>query len=197
MRKSRSKIIAAGAGVVLAGGALASCGGDSVSADEYVGTVCTAIGDYVESVQGGQQAVIAAAAGDLSPEEGKAQITSFIGDAAAATDEAATQIADAGTPDVENGEEAADAITAAFNGLSDAFAEAQSQAEALPTDSEESFQSGAEELSTNLQESSTAIGEGLNSVQENPELTDAAENNTECQSIQDAPTVGATGATGP
>ena len=197
MRKTRIKAISIGAAISVAATGATSCGGDSVSADEYVGSICTAMGDYLETVVAGQasaQAALAGGSGD--PAAAKEEVTTFLDEATSASEEAASEIEDAGTPDVENGEEIADAISAAFDGISQTFEDAQSAAEDLPTDSEESFASAAEEISTDLSESGEQITTGLESVGESSELEEAAANNSECQSVQSGAALGST-ATGP
>jgi hypothetical protein len=198
VRLTRIKALSIGSAIGLATMAISSCGGgDTVSADAYVGDICTAMGDYITTISEGQTEALSALSGGADPEEGKEQVTTFLDDATSASEEAASQIEDAGTPDVEDGEEIADAINAAFEGITTTFEDAQGAAEDLPTDSEESFQSAAQEISTDLTESSTQISEGLGEVQANQELTDAAENNSECQSLQTAggitPPTGTTG----
>mgnify|MGYP000262277650 CR=1 FL=1 len=202
MKKTRVKAVSIGAAVALAATGAASCGGDSVSADEYVGSICTAMGDYIDTVVAGQASAQAALSGGTGdPAAAKEEVTSFLDEATTASEDAASEIEDAGTPDVENGEDIADAISSAFDGIAQTFADAQSAAEELPTDSEESFSAAAEEISTDLSESGDQITTGLESVGESSELESAAESNTECQSVQsaalDAPATGTTGATTP
>ena len=199
MRRTRIKAISIGAAVALASTGVASCGGDSVSADEYVGSICTAMGDYLDTVVAGQASAQAALSGSTGdPAAAKEEVVGFLDEATAASEEAASEIEDAGQPDVENGEEIANAINEAFDGITQTFESAQASAEDLPTDSEESFASAAEEISTNLTESGEQISTGLESVGDSSELEEAAQNNTECQSVESgalaAPS--ATGATG-
>ncbi len=111
MRRTRRRTIAIAGILVLSAATIASCGGDEVSADEYVGALCSATAGFSSTVVEGQAAVQEAASGTVSPEEGKAELTSFFEEADAAGEEAASQIEDAGVPDVENGEEIADALS--------------------------------------------------------------------------------------
>jgi hypothetical protein len=179
------KTIAVFGALALSTATIAACGGgDEVSADEYVGSICSAVSGLTTTIIDGQTALQEAAAGDISPEDGKEQLQSFFDDATSAADTAASDISDAGTPDVENGEEISETITTAFEDLSTALGDASDDVEALPTDSEEDFQSGAEELGTSFQEQASAIGEGVNDLGDAPELESAAEDNSECQSLE-------------
>ena len=185
MTKARTKAIAIVGTLALASGLIAACGGgDEVSADEYVGSLCTAASGFTTTVVEGQSALQEAAGGDLSPEEGKEQLSSFFADATEAGEQAASEIEEAGVPDVENGEEIADALTTAFNDVSTALSDAQEDVEALPTDSDEAFQSAAEELGTSFQDNVSSVGEGLSEIGESSELESAAESNSECQSLE-------------
>jgi hypothetical protein len=184
VRKSRSGAIAIAGIVVLSSATIASCGGDEVSADEYVGALCSATAGLTSTVVEGQAAVREAAAGTVSPDEGKEELTGFFEDATAAAEQAASEVEDAGTPDVENGEEIAGALSTAFDNVSAALADAASDVDALPTESEESFQAAAEELSTSFQDDVSSIGEGMDELAESPELESAAEANSECQSLE-------------
>lgn len=179
------KVVAIAAALLTGAGALSACGGeDPVSPDEYVGALCGAAGNYTTTLLEGQAVLQDAAAGDSAPAKGKAALSGFFGDAASAADEAASQIGDAGVPDVENGEQIADALVAAFDDVAGALSTARDEVEALPTDSPASFRSAAEDLATSFQEDISSIGEGLSELGESPELESAAQSNEECTSLQ-------------
>ena len=185
MMKARTRTIAVVGTLALSSGLIAACGGDDkVSADEYVGSLCTAASGFTTTVVEGQTALQDAAGGDLTPEEGKEQLSSFFADATDAGETAASEIEEAGVPDVENGEEIAEALSTAFDNVSTALADAQDDVEALPTDSDESFQSAAEALATSFQEDVSSVGEGLSEIGESSELESAAESNSDCQSLE-------------
>lgn len=185
MSAARTRAAALAAALALSSGLIAACGGgDEVSADEYVGSLCSAAAGFTTTVVEGQAALQEAAGGDITPEQGKEQLSAFFADATEAGETAASEIEDAGVPDVENGEEIADALSTAFGEVADALAGAQEEVDALPTDSEESFQSAAQELATSFQDDVSSIGEGLTELGESPELESAAEENSECQSLE-------------
>ena len=192
------KILIAVAGVVVLSSTvlLSACGEDKASASEYVGAVCGAFGDFQATLTDGQTALQEATAENSDPASAQEQLSQFFSDATSASEQAATEIEDAGTPDVENGEEIGSAINDAFNGVTEALQTTQEDVDAMPTDSAESFQSEAEGISTSFQDNVTQIADGLEQVGESTELQAAAEQNSECQALEAAPT-GATGATGP
>ena len=196
MTRTRKIQIAVVGVVVLSTTVLSACGEDKASASEYVGAVCGAFGDFQSTLTDGQAALQEATAGGSDPAEAQEQLSTFFSDATGASEQAASEIEDAGTPDVENGEEIASSIDDAFNGVTDALQSTQDEVEAMPTDSDESFETAAEGISTGFQEDVTQIADGLDQVGESPELQAAAEDNAECQALEAAPT-GATGTTGP
>lgn len=184
MAKARHRTVAIAATLALSG-ALASCGGgDEVSADEYVGSLCSAAAGFTTTMVEGQSALQEAATGDHTPEQGKEQLGSFFGDATEAGEQAASDVEGAGVPDVENGEEIADALNEAFDSVSTALSDAQDEVDALPTDSDESFESAAEDLATSFEADISSIGDGLSELGESPELESAAESNSECRSLE-------------
>ena len=196
MTKARIKAVAIAGTLALSSGLVAACGGgDEVSADEYVGSLCTAASGFTTTVVEGQTALQEAAGGDLTPEEGKERLSSFFADATEAGEQAASEIEDAGVPDVENGEEIADALSTAFDSVATALSDAQDDVEALPTDADESFQGAAEELATSFQEDVSSVGEGLSEIGQSSDLEAAAESNSECQSLE-AGIAAPTGTTG-
>lgn len=179
------RIIATAGALALCAGALGACGGgDTVSADEYVGSLCAAAGNFSTTLVEGQTALLEVASGDATPEEGKEELTSFFDEAASAAEDAAGQIEDAGVPDVENGEEIADALATAFDDVAAALSDARGEVESLPTDSDQAFRDAAEELSASFQDDVSSIGDGLSELGESPELESAAESNEECTSLQ-------------
>lgn len=156
-------------------------GGETVSAETYVGEVCTAMSEMIGVVTAGQQDL--ANIQQATPEEGRDLLVGFLGDAAGAVEGARTAIEDAGTPDVDGGEEVHTAITTALGDLQTTFEDALASAEDISTESEQAFQTEAQEIATTVQESSDAISESLGEVGENQELEEAAESVEECQDL--------------
>lgn len=186
------KLAAIGATLAIASGALAACGGeDEASASEYVSAVCGAFSDFQATMAEGQTE-IQQTSPNADPESSKELLTGFFTDASAAADDAKSQIEDAGTPDVENGEEVADAVNSTVDGLASGLDQAASDAEALPTDSEAEFASSAQQLATSLQETVANGAQAAEQVQNNSELQAAADENADCQALEG----GAPGATG-
>lgn len=194
MARTRKIQIAVVGAVVLTMVVSACGGGDKASASEYVGAVCGAFTNFQSTMAEGQSEVQQADP-TADPESNKELLTGFFSDASSAADDAKSQIEDAGVPDVENGEEVADAVNSTVDGLVSGLEQAESDAEALPTDSEAEFTSGAQELTTSLQDTVSNAAEATSQVQENADLQAAADENPDCQGLEQGVT-GTTGATG-
>lgn len=187
MSKDWKRIAAIGAVAVVGLVVAVGCGGDddgggdTVSADEYVGSVCTAISDMVGVLQGSQTELQDALSGD--PEQGKELLVSFLQDSADTVGAAADDLEAAGTPDVDNGEEIAETIPAAFSDLETAISDAASQAEDISTDSPAEFAEQAQEVGTAVQQAGDQIGASLDELATSDELEAAAEESEACQEI--------------
>ncbi|HSI81284.1 MAG TPA: hypothetical protein VK919_11615 [Solirubrobacterales bacterium] len=159
-------------------------GGETVSAEDYVNDVCSGMSELTTTITSGQEEFQQALQGSLdSPEEGRDVLVSFLGDAADAAGEAHSAVEEAGVPDVDGGEEVADAITTAIGDMQGAFEQARGDAESMSTESAGEFASDAQEIATAVQASSQQIQESLQAVGENEELEAAAEDAEACQQL--------------
>lgn len=180
-------------GVLLAG-SLAACGGDdgddggggggggateTVSAEEYANSVCTAMTDWLAGIQ-----ELSASIGETqtaSPEEGKQALVQLLADMSEETGRLVTAVEEAGAPDVEGGEAVADQLVSAFGQTREALEEAEAKVEGLPTD-QQGFQQGVAELGPTLQDALSGITDSL-SEPESEELRKAFEDEPACSEI--------------
>lgn len=186
-----SRTAALGLTLVLATG-LAACGGDdggdgggggsteTVSAEAYAGDVCGAMQDWISGIQERTQSLTESfQSGD--PQEGKDALSELLSEMSSQTGDLITAVEDAGVPDVDGGEEAADSLVTAFEEVQGILDDAQQDIEDLPTDPQ-AFQQGAAELGPTLQEALSGVGSSLEEP-ESQELKDAFENEESCSSI--------------
>jgi hypothetical protein len=188
-----SRTAALGLTLVLATG-LAACGGDdgddgggggggsseTVSAEAYAGDVCGAMQDWITGIQERTQSLTESfQSGD--PQEGKDALSDLLSEMSSQTGELITAVEDAGVPDVDGGEEAADSLVTAFEDVQGILDDAQQDIEDLPTDPQ-AFQQGAAELGPTLQEALSSVGSSLEEP-ESEELKEAFENEESCSSI--------------
>jgi hypothetical protein len=157
-------------------------GGETVSAESYVDAVCGSMSEMIAVVQQ-QQADLAREVQQATPAEGRDLLIAFLDESTAAAESARSGIEDAGVPDVEGGDEVAEALTSAFGELQTTFEDARSETETISTESEAAFDAEADEIGTTVRTAGDQIGESLASVGENEELEAAAEESEACQAL--------------
>lgn len=184
-----SRTAALGLALLLAGG-LVSCGGDdggdvggsseSVTAEAYAADVCGAMQDWITGIQERTQDLGAGLSGG-DAEAGKQVLVDLLSEMSSSTGELVSAVEDAGIPDVEGGEEAADSLVSAFEEVQGILEGAQADVEDLPTDPQ-GFQQGAAELGPTIQQALTSVGESLEEP-ESEDLKNAFEEEETCNSV--------------
>jgi hypothetical protein len=167
--------------------ALVGCGGDddggggggTTSAETFVSQVCTSVSEFDSVVEEGQAELEQV----TDPEKGRDLLVGLLGDAAAAAERTRTDIEAVGAPDVDGGDEAADAISTALSELQATLQDAQTEAEGIATGSAVGFITDAQEISRRLQQSGQEIQESLEAVGENEELDAAADEVEACDEL--------------
>jgi hypothetical protein len=166
---------------------IGACGGDDdnggggVSSDQYAADICTATGEWVSGIQGLATGLQDSLPQGASPEEGKEALEGFLGDALESTETYVSAVEDAGTPDVDGGEDAAGEIRDAVGEARDIISDARDQAADLPTDSEEAFSREADELGNSTRDSLSAVGDAIGDPPE--ELSQAFQEEEACSQI--------------
>jgi hypothetical protein len=155
-------------------------GGDKVAAGDYASDICSAFLGWRDAIQNRQQDLQTGLKPGISPQEGKDALSGFITDAVDASDDLVTKVEGAGTPDVENGEEAADALQTAANDARDELAKAQDDVDGLPTDDRQAFGSAAAELGSGVRDALQNVGDGLQDI-ESPDLEKAFNEEDACK----------------
>lgn len=190
MRKRFLRVLALG---VVAALTLGACGGDdgggdaaeteeapaqSVSVDDYASDVCTALSTWVTDIQE-RAATITQGIDPGDAKAGKERLQEFIGETVTGTDELIASVEEAGAPDTEGGEEAAEQIQSGLEQVRTILVDAQAQIDELPTNDPQAFGQGAQEIGTSLQE---ATGEAAASIDaaNSEDLTAAFEKNEQC-----------------
>ena len=157
---------------------------DTASAEEFVTTLCTEMGDWIAALQEGQQTVTESVQpGNI--QSGIDALAAFFDSAVAATEDLIAGIEGAGVPDVEGGAEIQAEFIARFEEAKTALESARSQVDSLPADDPQAFQDAASDLSTTIQSQLSAVGTALSTLSQ-PELDAEATTNTACTSLQSA-----------
>jgi hypothetical protein len=157
-------------------------GGETVSADAYAAAFCNAFGAWIDEVGNLSSGLQSGLQPGLSEEEGQEVLRDFLGAILTATDQLADDLDSAGAPDVENGEEFADALAGAIDDARAALATAQEGVEELPLDSPEGFQEASDELGNEINDAFDQAGDPLEDF-DIPELEGAFEDEPACAEI--------------
>ena len=157
---------------------------DTASAEEFVSSLCTEMGDWIASLQEGQQTVTESVQpGDI--QSGIDALTAFFDSAVTATEELILGIEEAGVPDVDGGAEIQEEFIARFTEAKTALESARDQVATLPANDPQAFQDAAGDLSTTIQSQLTAVGDALSTLSQ-PELDQEAATNEACTALQSA-----------
>jgi hypothetical protein len=202
MAGSKTRVIALAAVVALCSAALAACGGGGstattgasgasgaagtgqVSASDYVASVCGAIVDLRSTVKSDQaSAQQALTTGGNDPAAVKEQLSKFISEVASATQQLAAEVKNAGTPDVPNGDQFASRLNNRLDQITTAVQGAENKVNALPTSSPQAFSSAAQSFDANFTQQISQFSQ-LDPSSGSPELKQAADQNSDCQSLQ-------------
>jgi hypothetical protein len=159
MAMSRSRRVVVSCAVSLAlivagsGGAAASVGAaKTVPLNTWATSVCRDLARW-ES----QLAKLGSTGQPSDPAAGKTAITAFLGGALKATDKLSKDLRSAGVPSVSGGNAVAAAYADAVKGLRSAFATANTDAVALPTNDPAAFALSARALAKELQTAGTTL----------------------------------------
>jgi hypothetical protein len=156
-------------------------GDDKVAVGDFASDICTAFTDWTDSIRERQTELQKNLDPGASPTEGKDALAGFLDDAVAASDQLVEDVEGAGTPDTENGDEAADALQTAAEGARNKLEDAQERVEDLPTDSPEAFGQAADDFGNEVRSALEGVGDGIEEV-DTPELDKAIDEESACQS---------------
>lgn len=141
--------------------------------------VCTSVNDWVTSIQERGANLGSELSGEAS--QAKEKLDEFLGQAVEATDTLIAAIDEAGVPDVDGGEDIANALKETFEKAKEALEDAQARVADLPEDDPAAFSEQAATLGTDIQ---TAMGDLGSTLEEAPEeLTEAAKDEPACQEV--------------
>jgi hypothetical protein len=168
---------------LLAAVLIAGCGGSSqVKPAAYVKSMCTALGNWKNTIQSAGVALQSSGAASASRPVAKADYQRFVASLVTATRRAATALHSAGNPDVPGGTQLGQHLVKAFDTASHRLNQAETQAKSISTDSTTSFQLGASSVTTEIKSALQAIAavEPGKSAQ----LRQAAAKDPTCRALQ-------------
>jgi hypothetical protein len=148
-------------------------GGGKVGAEEYVASVCTEVGGWVEEVQARSDRLGKDVAGLTANDARRDLLAVYFDDLIAVTDDHLAGMRNAGVPDVDAGQSIADAFVGVFEDAKAALQDARAKVDELPTDDPAAFAAAAGELGNSIESALTEVGGSLQGL-DSPELTAAA-----------------------
>jgi hypothetical protein len=172
-----------GRGVIslIAAAGLAACGGGGVGPQAYVRSVCQAVADWQEEILDRSTSLEDELGPDATPEQGKDALAGFLDGVIADTDGMIGRVEDAGTPDIEGGEEQANRLTEALGQVQEAFRDAREEVDTISTTSPEAFQQDADALGDSIQSAFDEAGTTFD--QPSPELDPIFEEEPACDRL--------------
>ena len=159
---------------------MSACGDDPVAVDDYANDLCTALTGWTEELRDRQTELQEGAAPGQSPEADRDALQRFVDGAVAASDGLVEDVEAAGEPDIEDGEEVADAFRAAVEQTRSELEDAQADVTDIPTDSAQAYRAAVEEFVAQIRGTLEGIDEQLQDV-DAPELDMALDEATACQ----------------
>jgi hypothetical protein len=163
---------------------VAGCGGGSsaVKPAVYVKSMCTALGNWKNTIQSAGVALQSSGAANASRPVAKADYQRFVSELVTATRHAAGELHSAGVPAVSGGQQLANRLSGAFDKATKKLTQAQSQAKSISTESTTSFQLGASSVTTEIKSALQAIA--AVAPGQSPQLRQAAAKDRTCQALQ-------------
>jgi hypothetical protein len=168
-------------GALIIAAALSACGGGAVAPEAYVKSVCQAVSDWQGQIQDRSTSLEESLGTDPSPEQGKAALTRFLDGVITDSERMVDRVEGAGSPDIEDGEDLANRLKDALEQVLQAFRDARTEVEDIPTSSPEEFQQGADEVGNTIQSAFTEAGATFD--QPSPELDPIFEREPACNQL--------------
>lgn len=161
---------------------VASCGGSSgVEPSAYVKSVCQALGNWRNTIQGAGVALESSGAAAAAPPVAKEDYERFVGSLLAATRRVTSDLKAAGAPSVPHGQQISQRLTGGFDRATHGLARANEQARSIHTDSASHFQIGVSAVSAQVRSALQEIARV--SPGQSRELRTAAAREPSCQTL--------------
>lgn len=180
-----SRVVARGVSVTAAALMLVGAGfpAKEVSAEKWVKSVCTSLGDWAEDLAAAPEGVDQS---ETDLDRTKNDLVAYLDGVTDATDALLKRLKKAGTPDVEDGKGVAGAFRKGFTQARDTFADAADDAENLDTEDRSQFEDDVLDLQDAIRAGAEDINATFDEADEKydvPELDDAFEAEPSCSGI--------------
>ena len=150
--------------------------GRTVPAKQWVGELCTAISDWQTGIKD-----VPDASDSTDLPKVKTAMAEFLDGLVTSTRRLVDRIDQAGSPDLENGDQAARDFKAAFGGMETSFRSAKSTIDNTTTDDQAAFAGGLTQVGTVLKASIDTAGKAFDDISKKyPGLTEAGKDVPAC-----------------
>ncbi|MFN8027902.1 MAG: hypothetical protein U0W40_16530 [Acidimicrobiia bacterium] len=181
---TRAVAIATLAAVPVIGFSSAPAGAKTVPAKQWSTKFCTALSDWLDSIQGSTADLQAAIADTTDLAGSKQTIVDYLNTAIDATDTAIADLKAAGTPKTTNGAKISAAFVSAMGEAKSIFEKAEADAEDLPTDDVTTFSAETSAIGAQISASASKVDAGFSKVSgldKNNELNDVVAKTRACK----------------
>lgn len=155
--------------------------------EKWGATFCGSLTEWSDRVTGGADEIQQSLQGtNLTPVQGKALITGYIGDIGDATTEFYTRVKKAGNPDSTNGTKIQKTILQGIQGIETRVGDMEALSENLPTTDVTSFQTSVQALSTAFDTVSQPFDQAMTkvaSLDKGDALSDKLQKVKACQAL--------------
>jgi hypothetical protein len=136
----------------------------TVSPQQWSTKFCTALSDWLDTIQGSSSDVQRALADTSDLPGAKTTLVDYLSQAVDATGTAIQDVKAAGIPRTTNGAKIQAAVVAGLGKAKTIFEQAESDAEQLPTDDPESFASDATAIGTKITDSGSEVDDAFSKI---------------------------------
>ncbi|MGH3370301.1 MAG: hypothetical protein ACRDPR_09885, partial [Nocardioidaceae bacterium] len=153
-----------------------SAAGETVPAQQWIGSLCTGISEWQAEL-----GEVPDSSSNPDLVKLKAAMVSFLDALVRNTDKLIGRVRNAGVPDIDQGEQAATAFKAAFEGMGTSFRNAKSAIDGTPTNDQAAFAAGLQQVGVVLRGSIDSAQKAFGDISARyPEIAEAAKNVPSC-----------------
>jgi len=157
---------------------------EAVDADTYADGVCTALTEWMTSIEEGNATLQGSLENETDLEQVKQRLLEFLDGTIASTDEMLSTIDRTGAPDVDNGEQIHQELQNLLGQASTAFEDARETVDGLDASDPQALGTGLQELGTSLQSAFDDVQNPLENT-DSTELDEAFASNETCTGLDD------------
>ncbi len=179
--------VACGGGSSSSSGSTSTTAASKLSASQWIGQVCGTLTNWKNDLTTKSNNFQSQVSGSTDLQQAKSGLVSFLNSTVSSTNEMISQLQAAGAAPVKDGSAISQALVGGFQQIQVSFSQAQTQAQALPTDDPQAFSNQAKALGTSLDNAGNTAGKNIESaVNKYPSdrLDQEFNANPACQSVK-------------